>query len=115
MDRTTQAGILLVVTLFASSIAIRFEAPFPGRWYLAGGAVLAVLAGWFALQRRVQTEDSTRSSSVWDAIPAWQYDGRHAESGGLARSEQEDAIKKVNEKATELEQTQQHTADAEEK
>ncbi|ERH05982.1 MAG: hypothetical protein J07HN4v3_01591 [Halonotius sp. J07HN4] len=32
---------------------------------------------------------------VWNAIPGRQYNGRHAESGGLARGEQEPAIKKI--------------------
>lgn len=37
--------------------------------------------------------------SVWNAIPGYQYDGRHAESGGLARGEQEDAIDSVQAQA----------------
>ncbi|SFR33381.1 hypothetical protein [Halogeometricum limi] len=37
--------------------------------------------------------------SVWDAIPRWQYDGRHVESGGLTRSEQEDALADVQRQA----------------
>jgi len=37
--------------------------------------------------------------SVWSAIPGRQYDGRHAESGGLARGEQEAAIESVQAQA----------------
>ena len=39
---------------------------------------------------------------VWDAIPGTQYTGRHAESGGIARQEQEAAIADVAERADEL-------------
>lgn len=41
---------------------------------------------------------------VWDAIPPSQYDGRHAESGGLSRGEQEDAIADVQEQAEALDE-----------
>ncbi|NHN40227.1 hypothetical protein G9C85_01070 [Halorubellus sp. JP-L1] len=40
--------------------------------------------------------------SVWNAIPGRQYGGRHAEAGGLSRSEQEDAIQDVQEQAEAL-------------
>ncbi|OIB55614.1 hypothetical protein [Natrialba sp. SSL1] len=43
------------------------------------------------------------NSSVWDAIPTWQYEGRHVESGGLARSEQEKALQDIQQQAAELE------------
>lgn len=39
------------------------------------------------------------SDSVWNAIPGRQYDGRHAESGGLARGEQEQALQEIHEEA----------------
>lgn len=39
---------------------------------------------------------------VWEAIPGSQYTGRHAESGGVARREQEAAIADVAEQADEL-------------
>jgi len=41
----------------------------------------------------------TDSESVWNAIPSWQYDGRHAESGGLARGEQEQALQEIHDDA----------------
>ena len=43
--------------------------------------------------------DSTDSESVWNAIPNWQYDGRHAESGGLTRGEQEQALQEIHDDA----------------
>jgi hypothetical protein len=42
------------------------------------------------------------ANSVWDAIPRWQYDGRHAESGGIARGEQEKALSDVSRQADEI-------------
>lgn len=42
---------------------------------------------------------STESESIWNAIPNWQYDGRHAESGGLTRGEQEQALQKIHDDA----------------
>jgi hypothetical protein len=42
---------------------------------------------------------SDDDGDVWDAIPGSQYDGRHAESGGISRGEQEAAIADVQEQA----------------
>ncbi|MFC6953852.1 hypothetical protein [Halorubellus litoreus] len=47
---------------------------------------------------------SDDDGDVWEAIPGSQYDGRHAESGGLTRGEQEAAIADVQEQAAELDQ-----------
>lgn len=49
-----------------------------------------------------ETED-TAPNSVWNAIPPWQYGGRHAESGGLTRDEQEQALAEIQTQAAELE------------
>jgi len=46
---------------------------------------------------------SEADESVWGAIPARQYEGRHAESGGITREEQEDALEDVQEQASEME------------
>lgn len=45
--------------------------------------------------------DRDERGSVWDAIPRWQYDGLHVESGGLTRSEQEAALADVERQAAE--------------
>jgi hypothetical protein len=52
-------------------------------------AYLVVCAVWF---RRAT---DAGGDSVWSAIPDSQYTGRHAESGGIARKEQEDAIREL--------------------
>lgn len=46
--------------------------------------------------------DRDRDGSVWNAIPSWQYEGRHVESGGLTRGEQERALRDIQEQAEEL-------------
>lgn len=44
-----------------------------------------------------------RDGDVWNLISGEQYAGRHAESGGVARQEQERAIDEVAQQAEELE------------
>jgi hypothetical protein len=43
--------------------------------------------------------DDDRDGTVWDVIPSRQYGGRHAESGGIARDEQERAIRDIERRA----------------
>jgi hypothetical protein len=62
---------------------------------------LGIVLLW-RLSRR-QSEDGDSSDSVWHAIPRWQYDGRHVESGGLTRDEQEQALQEMQEEASSLE------------
>lgn len=59
----------------------------------------ARLRAW--LDERVP--DREPGHSGWDYVPAWQYDGRFAEAGGLTRDEQETAIRDVQEQAAESE------------
>ncbi|ELZ06459.1 hypothetical protein C482_01535 [Natrialba chahannaoensis JCM 10990] len=49
-----------------------------------------------------ETPATESDSSVWNAIPSWQYEGRHVESGGVARSEQEKALQDIQQQAVEL-------------
>lgn len=49
----------------------------------------------------VEPADGDRSA-VWNAIPAWQYDGRHVESGGTTREEQERAVETIKREADAL-------------
>ncbi|SEQ72459.1 hypothetical protein [Natrinema salaciae] len=82
--------------------------------FLAGPAVAGAAVGLVVLvgllialsRRRTAATDPGREtdgrSTVWNAIPPWQYDGRHAETGGLTRGEQERAIRDVRERADDL-------------
>ncbi|MCU4925405.1 hypothetical protein OB905_05300 [Halobacteria archaeon AArc-dxtr1] len=59
-------------------------------------------------QDRATADDpDADDTSVWDAIPSWQYGGRHVESGGLARGEQEQALEEIQEQAAEIERDRQ--------
>ena len=64
-------------------------------------AVLAVVGLSIIIYVRVVGSDDEGGDSVWNAIPSRQYDGRHVESGGLARSEQEDALEEIQQDAAE--------------
>lgn len=45
------------------------------------------------------TDEDEADGSVWDFIPTSQYTGVHAESGGIARAEQERALQEIDQKA----------------
>jgi hypothetical protein len=65
---------------------------------VAWAALLA--AALLALVWAARRDDGrARSESVWEFVPSWQYTGRHVESGGLARDEQEAALADVAEQA----------------
>ena len=76
-------------------------------WLLAVsyGELLLVLVGMTVsvfVFSRVGGDEAAGSESVWNAIPSWQYDGRHAESGGLARGEHEQALQEITDDAQRL-------------
>jgi hypothetical protein len=54
-------------------------------------------------------DDEEGDGSVWDLIPGRQYGGRHAESGGIARGEQERALREIERKAEIVEGEGDHT------
>lgn len=60
---------------------------------------VGILVGGLVVYKVYSTADDDGPDSVWNAIPDWQYDGRHAESGGLSRGEQEQAIQEITEEA----------------
>lgn len=65
-------------------------------------AVLAIPVLWLARGRSAGRK-SAEEGTVWDLIPSRQYGGRHVESGGLSRDEQERALRDVAERADEME------------
>ncbi len=96
MHRGLAATVALMLVLLISGSVWNVSTRALG----AGLAVLAIIGGWAWLQA---SEESDSDGQVWDAIPGWQYDGRHVESGGITRGEQEDAIESVQEKAASME------------
>lgn len=97
--RVTVVFVLLgggAVSLFAALLDMALEATglVPDGAYVESFAVgvvcyVLVCATWAVRTRQVDGE------SVWHSIPGRQYTGRHAESGGIARKEQEDAIQEL--------------------
>lgn len=90
----TRALVVLALFLLLGSSAI---ALFYWRSLLAAVLVVAVVAAVLSKLRSSRGSDGT--GSVWNAIPSWQYSGRHAESGGLTRDEQERALRDVQREA----------------
>ncbi|QLG49914.1 hypothetical protein [Natrinema halophilum] len=95
------AVVLLVV---GSSLVVYAPAAAPAATATGSLAILIGLAIAVATLRQGSPpagdggEDDT-NSSVWNAIPSEQYDGRHAESGGLTRDEQERALEDIRQQA----------------
>ncbi|NGM68616.1 hypothetical protein G6M89_06265 [Natronolimnobius sp. AArcel1] len=110
------AVLLVTSVLMRSSVIDSGSLSDPASVLLAGTAVLVLLAVlWSSRSSSDETPDQDQGrdrdgddggdSSVWNAIPSWQYGGRHVESGGLARGEQEQALQEIQEQADELEES----------
>ena len=106
----------LGVVLLATPVVLGLAGVIDG-WYgqTIGGAAAAIGLGtilfWVVMRgRRVDdavaaVADDDDERSVWDAIPSWQYEGRHVESGGMSRAEQERALSEIEERAREIEES----------
>ena len=89
--------VLLTLVLLVSSLG----GVAVGSW-IAVAIVVVLLGAAIILLLKPRTETSEgETHDVWDAIPSWQYAGRHVESGGLARDEQERAVAEVQQQAEE--------------
>ena len=121
-SRWTVLPAAVLVVLLGSSLLF-LVASLVGSTVAVGGAVLLSLIAAVALWRRAANptagteetgsngnagddrgEGDGAESNVWNTIPPWQYDGRHAESGGLTRGEQERALREIQQRADELEE-----------
>lgn len=74
----------------------RFSGP---SWAVALVVIVVALTAAVTTARRRGPEPS----SVWEFVPSWQYTGRHVESGGLTRDEQEAALTDIEEQVEEHE------------
>lgn len=87
------------MVLFVLAVLVVPTASMGGwQWVVGLLVILGVLVG---LGSRVR---STSDHDVWEAIPRWQYDGRHVKSGGISREEQERALEEVAEQAHHLDE-----------
>lgn len=105
-DRTVRSALALGVVCALFAVTILSVPLLEAGATPALAALVAVgafaLAVWKYRDRRAGDESSERSA-IWDAIPTWQYSGRHAESGGMTRDEQERALADVRRRASRVE------------
>ncbi|QZP38171.1 hypothetical protein [Halobaculum magnesiiphilum] len=63
------------------------------------GRLRAVVSGRTDADRGGSGDDGEGEGDGWSLVPDWQYEGRFAEAGGITRSEQEQAIREIDEQA----------------
>lgn len=96
-------GNLLILALVGLLVSGALWSLFTISPVLAGGFAIALTIVVLWRLSRGQSGDDESTDSVWNAIPRWQYDGRHVESGGLTRDEQEEALQEMQQEASSLE------------
>lgn len=100
-------AVALVAVLLASSLGLRGHLGRPvtlGILALAAVFFLVVVVSGARSQQSEEASDRDADQDVWRMIPDWQYTGRHVESGGLSRDDQERALADIQERAEELEE-----------
>lgn len=97
----------VVIALFGALFAAAPLLPVGGSFVLVALLVMGafVLVAGYYFHRHGTPDEPPDRGGVWDAIPDWQYAGRHVESGGLARGEQERALRDVQDQASLTERT----------
>ncbi|SDM84306.1 hypothetical protein SAMN04487949_2774 [Halogranum gelatinilyticum] len=102
LPRALLTGVAVAALVLPFVVGVSALTPLPLWGTLVVDAVIALLVATavVARHRDGDSEDDTDDGdSVWDLIPDWQYDGRHVESGGLSRGEQEKALREMQERA----------------
>lgn len=94
--RALLTGVAVATLLLPLVVGVSALTPLPLWGTLVVVALLALLVAAAVV---VRNRDPDGGDSVWDVIPDWQYDGRHVESGGLSRDEQEQALSDLQERA----------------
>lgn len=112
-SRWTGIAVAIVLVLLGSSVLLRTTSVVDPTVAVGALAILTLLAAALLWRRAGAStaeesgdegESEDGGSDVWNAIPDWQYGGRHVESGGLARGEQEAALQDIQQQADELEE-----------
>lgn len=95
---TALTAVLLLAPVITPLLAPVIAGP---AWVFPILSTILIAVGLTAIRYWQLTSDSETGDdgSVWTAIPSRQYDGRHVESGGLARGEQEAAIEEIQQQA----------------
>ena len=92
----------LVVATFALGFVGPVTTVFSGvdaRSLVLVPAAVFVLVTAVVYRKRRRPGRGGDDRSIWDAIPNWQYTGRHVEAGGITVDEQERAIRDVKAEA----------------
>lgn len=104
MRRTQVALALFVFLLVIPSVSGLLTAVGLDSVFITLGLILIGVVAASIAAKRYRTERSDdEDAGVWSIIPDWQYEGRLAEAGGLTRSEQSEAIERIQTDAGELE------------
>jgi hypothetical protein len=92
-------GVAIAAPVVQPGLSAAFEAAGAASGQAAvGSAVVSAAAGALVVVAVVVRAGDGDGQSVWDAVPTEQYAGRFANSGGLARSEQEKALEELNDR-----------------
>ena len=92
----------LVVATFALGFLGVLPTVLPGvdaRVLLVVPAAVFLLVTAVVYRKRREPPRDRDGRSIWDAIPNWQYTGRHVEAGGITVDEQEGALEEIREQA----------------
>jgi hypothetical protein len=94
LQRVVAAGIaaLFALPVAQGGVVLAFDVlGLRVGWVVEMGVAVSIcVAGAVGLV--MWAADGDGEDSVWNVIPDRQYEGRHAESGGIARAEQERAL-----------------------
>jgi hypothetical protein len=96
MVRTALVAVALVLALGLSTGLVAWLGLVPG----AAVTALVLLAVFLV----VQTRGTSGASEFWAFTSSAEQTGRYAESGGLAREEQERALEEIEERADRLDE-----------
>lgn len=97
LARALLTGVAVAVLVLPFVVGVSALTPLPLWATLVVDAAVGLLVAAVVLVRHRDADAD--GDSVWDVIPEWQYDGRHVESGGLSRGEQEKALSDLQERA----------------
>jgi membrane protease YdiL (CAAX protease family) len=89
-------GVLLVcwVVVLAVLFTSGSDPAAPPRWWGVAGLLLTLASVVVALVLYRQTSaEGDELGTVWEAVPEWEYEGRHGEVNRTARREQEETLR----------------------
>lgn len=89
-------GVLLVlwVAVVATLVTSGVDPATPPLWWGVVGLLLTLASVGISLVLYRQTRaEGEELGTVWEAMPEWEYEGRHGEANETARREQEETLR----------------------